>query len=268
MMKMNLNLLFFASCFLLSFQLIAQETIVLDGIYKGQDLFVKNPFAPEGVGFCAYEVKVNGLVTSDELNSSAFIIDLSLFDLKSNEPVEVILKHKMGCKPEFINTLAIFPESSFEIVSMNLADDGLLKWTTSSESGPLMFRVEQFKWNKWVQVGELIGNGKSGNNNYSFQGDLHFGKNQFRVSQANADGSRRNSKVAEVLSNRPAKIELLTEKVRDRIEFSGPTGFELFNSFGDLIQKGQSKSIDVSQLDKGTYYLNYANITSWEFFKR
>lgn len=268
MMKINLNCLFLTCFVLLSAQMIAQETIVLDGIYKGKDLYIKNPFAPEGVGFCAYEVKVNGLVTSDELNSSAFIVDLSLFDLKPNQAVELMIKHKTGCKPEIINPLAIFPESSFEIVSMKLAGDGLLSWTTSSESGPLTFRVEQFKWNKWVQVGEVLGSGKSENNNYTFQGDLHFGKNQFKVSQANADGSRRNSKVVEVLSNRPAKVELLTEKVRDKIEFSGPTGFELFNSFGDLVQKGQSKSIDVSQLEKGAYYLNYGNITSWEFFKR
>jgi len=246
----------------------AQEKIVLDGSYKGKDLFVKNPFAPEGVGFCAFEVKVNGLVTSDELNSSAFIVDLSLFNLGVGDPVEVILSHKVGCKPVFINPDAICPESTFEIASIKLADDGLLRWTAKAESGPLIYRVEQFKWNKWVEVGEVLGAGKATTNEYAFQGDLHFGKNQFRISQANSSAERRYSAVAEAISNRPGKIELISEKVKDKIEFSGPTSFELFNSYGELIRKGQSKSIDISELKKGNYYLNYANVTSWEFFKR
>ena len=252
----------------LSFTGLAQETILLEGVYKGKDLYVKNPFAPDGVGFCAYQVRVNGLVSSDEVNSSAFIIDLSLFELEKGDPVEVSIEHKKGCKPEFINPVAIYPEPSFEVVSMDLTEDGLLRWTTRSEDGALMYRVEQFKWNKWVQVGEVMGIGDSKLNQYSFQGDLHFGENQFRVSQGIARGGRKISEPVKVISNRPGKIELISERIRDEIEFSGPTAYELFNGYGDLVLKGYGKVIDLRRVEKGNYYLNYANISSWEFQKR
>ena len=55
---------------LLSVSAFSQE-IVLEGTFQGDNLFVKNPFAPSGVGFCVYEVNVNGLTSTDEINSSA-----------------------------------------------------------------------------------------------------------------------------------------------------------------------------------------------------
>lgn len=50
------------------------------------------------------------------------------------------------------------PRPTFEVVSMNINSAGIfLKWTTKNESGPLPYVVEQFKWNKWVYVGEVQG---------------------------------------------------------------------------------------------------------------
>ena len=34
--------------------------ITIRGIYQGENIFVNNPIAPSGVGFCVYEVDVNG----------------------------------------------------------------------------------------------------------------------------------------------------------------------------------------------------------------
>ncbi|MGB0425196.1 MAG: hypothetical protein ACPGED_12770, partial [Flavobacteriales bacterium] len=65
------------------------DVTVLSGVYQGKDLYVKNPFSADGVGFCVFEVLVNGEVTSDEVNSSAFAIDLSVFGLKQGDAVEV-----------------------------------------------------------------------------------------------------------------------------------------------------------------------------------
>jgi len=46
--------------------------IVLEGNYQGKNLYVQNPFAGSGVGFCVSEVIINGEVSTDEINSSAF----------------------------------------------------------------------------------------------------------------------------------------------------------------------------------------------------
>ena len=46
--------------------------IVLEGKYMGKNIFVKNPFGGAGVGFCVFEVTVNGKLSPDEVNQSAF----------------------------------------------------------------------------------------------------------------------------------------------------------------------------------------------------
>ena len=51
------------------------------------------------------------------------------------------------------------PKPSFEILTMNITSGGLLKWTSKMEAGALPYIVEQFKWNKWVPVGEVDGLG-------------------------------------------------------------------------------------------------------------
>jgi hypothetical protein len=76
----------------------AQETD-LKGHYKGRNLFVENPNGPDGIGFCVVEVKVNGRITTDEVNSAAFEIDFPSLGIKEGDPVEVELIHKKGCEP-------------------------------------------------------------------------------------------------------------------------------------------------------------------------
>ena len=56
--------------------LSAQQAIETSGLYQGENLLVVNETNPDGVGFCCYEVRVNGLVTGDQVNSHAFEIDL------------------------------------------------------------------------------------------------------------------------------------------------------------------------------------------------
>lgn len=262
-MKQYSSFIFFVFWAMLS-SLHAQESVYLDGIFKGKDLYVQNPFAPDGVGFCIYNVKVNGQVTSDEVNSSAFVVDLQQYELNDGDKVEVILEHKVGCSPEFINPEAIFPDPTFEVTESNLAEDGLLSWSTRNESGSLPFSIEQFKWNKWVKVGEVIGKGKSPAQ-YGFQTELHFGENKFRLYQGMDRESRRYSDLIIANSNRPARIDITTEKIRTEIRFSGPTSYEIFDEYGSLVKRGNNKSIDVSSLQKGTYYLNYADVTGYTF---
>jgi hypothetical protein len=247
---------------------IAQNTLILQGTFKEKDLYVKNPFSADGVGFCAFQVEVNGQVSSDEVNSSAFIVDLQQYGFEIGQEVEVKILHKDNCQPQFINPEAIAPEPTFEITSIRLEPNGMLLWKTVLESGPLAYVIEQFKWNKWIKVGEVMGKGSANENSYTFQAELHHGENKLRIYQGDERESRKYSANVTVLSNRPAPIELLTERFRESIEFSGPTAFEIFNEYGELEMKGNSKRIDISSLEKGIYYLNYANVAGKEFRKK
>lgn len=241
--------------------------IIIEGVFKGKDVYVKNPFAAEGVGFCVYEVRVNGMLSSDEVNSSAFAIDLQQYDFVLGEKVYVEVMHKADCKPEIINAEAIQPESTFETLSISLSPSGMLIWRTKNEQGSLIYRVEQKKWGKWVKVGEVVGEGSSGNHDYHFQADLHQGENTFRVSQQSGSAFRSSDEVR-VKSDKNTEVLLEYSKVFKTIDFSAVTSYELFNTYGELVAKGFGDKVDVEFLKKGKYYLNFETFTAVEIDKR
>ena len=77
--------------------------IILEGNYQGKNLYIQNPFGSNGVGFCVSEVKVNGNITTDEINSSAFEIDMKPHKLNIGDKVEIKIFHKEDCKPKVLN---------------------------------------------------------------------------------------------------------------------------------------------------------------------
>ena len=134
-----------------------ETNIVLDGHYQGKNLYVQNPFSGSGVGFCVIAVYVNEDVTTDQVNSSAFEIDFSNTDLKTGDPVSVKILHKLDCNPKVLNPEVLRPKSTFENESITIENNQVLKWNTTNEQGELTYIVEQYRWNKWVKVGEVDG---------------------------------------------------------------------------------------------------------------
>ena len=245
---------------LFSLQANATGVIVLEGHYQGKNLYVQNPFAGSGVGFCTFEVTINGEVTTDEVNSSAFEIDFANFQLKVGDPVIVKIKHKDDCKPKVLNPEVLKPKSTFEIVSMKISKEGNFDWTTKSETGKLTFIVEQFRWNKWIKVGEVDGNGTTTENNYKFQITAHSGENKFRVKQIDYSGKPRYSQASRFIST-VGEITFSPVKAKTDVFFTGGTLFEVYDSYGNIVKKGFGEKVDVSNLKKGIYYLNYDNKT-------
>lgn len=249
----------------------ATGVIVLEGNYQGKNLYIQNPFASSGVGYCVQEVRVNGNVTTDEIASSAFEIDFRNLQLKIGDKIEVKITHKDDCKPKVLNPEVLKPKSTFEIVSMAVEPDLTLKWSSKGESGKLPYIIEQFRWNKWVKIGELEGYGISNVNIYSFKVIPHFKKNQYRVKQIDYTGQPRYSKTVDFMSNTP-EITFSPAKVSKSITFlSGETPtetmFEIYDQYGNIVKRGFASTIDASNLPKGAYYLNYDNKMG-EFIKK
>jgi len=242
------------------------QTLVLDGIYQGKDLYIKNPFSGKGVGFCVFEVYVNGDLTRDEINSSAFVIDFNILDIKTGDPVEIILKHKKGCTPLILNPESIKPHSTFEVSEIKV-NNNILSWTTTKESGSLPFIVEQFRWNKWVKVGEVAGIGTSESHSYKFQLAPYSGENKVRVKQIDYSNEPRYSE-AVIFDPKVSKVTFTPTKVDDYISFSSNTTYEIFDLYGVLVETGYGKSVDVSNLKKGDYYLNYDSSFGETFRKK
>jgi len=245
--------------------------IILEGNYQGKNLYVQNPFGSGGVGFCVTEVLVNGNITTDEINSSAFEVDFKPHKLNIGEKVEIKIKHKEDCKPKVLNPEVLKPKSTFEVIAMTVDKDGNLKWSTKSETGKLAYAVEQFRWNKWVKVGEVDGIGTPSTNNYTFKVTPHSGKNQVRVRQTDYSGQPRLSKPVDFVSD-VKEVTFAPIKVSKDITFvanekPSETMYEIYDQYGNVVKRGYGSSIDASNLTKGGYFLNYDNKMG-EFIKK
>ncbi len=233
-------------------------TLVIQGKYQNKNLFVQNFFGGSGVGFCAVEVKVNGQITTDEVNSSAFEIDLAALRLKYGENITVEIVHKDGCTPKVLNMEDLKPKPTFEVITMNITSAGLLKWSTKSENGALPYIIEQFKWNKWVPVGEVDGLGTPDNHDYSFLVAPHSGENKFRVKQVGL-GLIPKFSASVLLNSMSEKPSYKISKEQDAIQFSYETGYEAYDIYGLVVKKGFGKEINIGNLLIGKYYLCYDN---------
>jgi hypothetical protein len=216
---------------------------------------VKNPYAQSGVGFCVYEVQVNGMTTTDEINSNSFEIDLAAYRFAIGDPVNVSIRYKEGCTPTVVNPEVIAPEATFETTDIYVRNNKLV-WETVNEAGSLPFIVEQFRWNKWIQVGQVEGKGTKGENHYEMPVRLHSGENRFRVRQKDEHNNRRMSPEVRVESDK-APISLQESTVADQLIFSDPTLFEIYDMHGRIVFKGYNDTVDVSELEKGQYFLNF-----------
>lgn len=241
--------------------------IVLEGNYQGKNLFVQNPFSEAGVGFCVYEVTVNGMIATDEINSNAFEIDMANFSLQSGEKVTVRISHKDGCTPMVLNPEVLKPKSTFDIVKQDISADGTYRWTTVNETGELPFIVEQKRWNKWVKVGEVMGAGTPGEHTYEFKVTPHSGENTVRVRQTDLTKKARFSQNV-TLASSAAQVSWTPAKPKDVINFSGVTLYEVYDEYGNIVKRGYASTVDIASLKKGTYYLNYDNKMGDTFIKR
>jgi len=256
-MKKLLNIIFLL--FFVAISVFAQQKKIIKGVYQGENLFVMNPFASTGVGFCVYEVTVNSEITTDEINSSAFEIDLSVFKLKIGDPVSIVIKHKAKCSPKILNKNVLKSKSTYKVVQIRVDRKyNKLFWTTTTENGSLPYYVEQYKWKKWVRIATINGKGTKGTNKYSVNVSPHSGLNKFRVKQIDYSKKPRYSPEATFRSLSP-EVTFSPTKPKDIITFSAKTSYEIYNYYGRLIKKGTGIKADVSKIKKGKYFLNYDN---------
>jgi len=253
---------------LLSFS--SSAVLSIEGSYQGKNLYVQNPEDGDGFGFCATKVTVNGDILPGGTAISAFEIDFSLFNIEIGEPVFIVIEHNDGCKPKILNPEVLLPRSTFNTVDIQIQNSGMLTWKTTNEQGKLPFIIEQYRWNKWVKIGEVQGKGTPGTNSYEFLVAPHSGENTVRVVQIDHSGAKRNSKDVKFHSSVPAVVKNPV-KVKDEINFTASgkpieTKYEIYDAYGNIVKKGIGSSVPCSNLLKGAYYINFDNKTE-KFFK-
>ena len=253
---MRLLLSLFSLVFL-SFGVFANTSI--EGHFQGKNLFIQNPEDDLGIGFCITDATVNGEPIPGGIGVSAFEIEFAGdFNIKIGEKVFILLEHDEGCRPKILNPEVLLPKSTFSVTKMNCTPAGSLVWITTGEQGKLPFVIEQYRWNKWVNIGEVNGEGTAGPNEYSFNFTPHSGDNKIRAVQIDHSGRKRTSDPIEFSSN-VDEVQGPSGKVKNEIKFSAETRFEIYDAYGKIVKKGIGTIVDVSNLKKGAYYVNFDN---------
>jgi len=240
---------------------------VLDGYFQGEDLYVYNPMAESGTDFCITKVTVNDKDANAVVNSNTFVINLKQFGLKKGDPIVIKIDHREGCEPKILNEEILKPQSTFTITSINVNAAGHLQWTTIEEQGKIPYTIEQYRWGKWVVLGEVEGIGSTRQNDYDYELvsnekiKPHSEVNQYRVRQTDFKGKQRYSLQTKYKSS-TAKISMTYDSKAKMITFSENTSFQVIDYAGEIVIDGFDKSVDISKLKKGEYYVNFDNDNS------
>lgn len=236
------------------------DEMILKGVYQGKDLYIINPMLDIGEEYCAYEVLINGKEFEDVVNSSAFRITLDYAGLQFGEDYRIVIKHHENCTPKIANPEVLKPLCTYTITDFELGYNNVLKFTTNHESGKLPFYIEEFRWNKWIEIGQIPGEGGPGSRNYSQKVYPFNGENKYRIYQVDHLNRKFYSDdIIFELEKDGISVTSKLSKVKKEIILSGITYYVVVNEFGEELVSGIGDIIDVSNLKKGEYFLNFEN---------
>ena len=234
----------------------AQQTLELGGLYQGENLLVVNDPSADGVGFCCYEVRVNGMLTSDAVNSHAFEVDLGALGLTLGKGLSVRLKHRSGCVPRVLNPEVIQPIPGFQWVACDAAPTGEVSWVTVDEHGRMPFVLQQFKWGKWVDVVRLDGRGGPDERAYSTVIQPIQGENLLRLTHLAPDGTLEVKGEAMFEGDVP-EVTMTYNARNGAVYFSKSTQYEFVDGLGTVVLRGVGNQATLRYLSRGDYFVNF-----------
>lgn len=236
----------------------------LVGQYHGKDLYIQNPFyGSSTTEYCIESVYVNGKERQHP-EQGAFIVSLN--HLQQDDPLEIVIVHKDGCKPRILNASAFATNKAFKFESFEVTEDAI-NWSATGEKPMNTYLVEQFVNNSWLDIGKVQSKGNPGVNTYSYAPDHHSGANKYRIKYQERTGQVYHTVVKEYSSTLEA-VTFYPTRVKDKIYLSREANYEILDQFGNAVKKGRAKEIDCNDLKSGqVYYLVVDNRTE-SFFKK
>ncbi|MDW7693494.1 hypothetical protein R9C00_01970 [Flammeovirgaceae bacterium SG7u.111] len=236
--------------------------IVIEGVYRGINLYVQNPHDGEG-NYCISEIFVNDKKLTDVPQTTAFDIDLSF--LRDNDPVKIKIIHTDNCKPKVINPNAIKAEKQFQFTYVDI-DADVLKWAARGERTYGKYFILKFENNNWVPEKVVDCKGKDGIQSYEYNPRYHTGTNKYRVRYLEITGKVYFSNVIAFESD-IEEVTFYPKRVSSRLNFSRPVKYAILDVYGKIVLQDIGQEVDCSKLKSGTYYVSYDNKTD-KFFKK
>lgn len=233
---------------LISWSAIGQE-LHLTGVFKGNGLYIQNPYNAQKKEFCVRSIHVNGKLSDANLNLTAIYLPFKGVDLYA--PVTVKVTYGDSCTAKIVNKDAILYHSSFKFDSLVL-NDSIMHWYTKGDRPEGKYQVEMLHYNEWEVVKELRSKGRFDGAQYVYFPEHKDGGNKYRIKYELPNGRYLYSAELEHF-HYPEGITFSPKVVKDEINLSRATTYEILDADGEVILKGNGKKIPLRLLKPGDY---------------
>jgi len=242
---------------LILFSINAQaQQLTLNGVYRGRDLYIQNPYNNKKGTYCVQSISVNNRTVSTSPNASALTVDLSGFSL--NDSIAIIVFHYADCSPKILNPRVLQPGGGFSIIQTS-ADNASVSWITNGEQDKdAYYELERLNLAGWEVLMKIEAKGDIDNNQYSI-GVVHYaGQNEFRVHYVSKSSSSY-SEIFDFYSTADPISFYPIDEVDELISLSKATEFKIKDDDGNVYKKGYALDIFVQDLKPGEYILEIEN---------
>ena len=188
---------------------------------------------------------------------SALKIDFKGYDLYTPVKIRIIHTDTL-CSPVIINPEAVLFHTIFRFLPIQLTDSALV-WATKGERGKGSFEIQRLRNGIWERQEDMTAKGTYEGARYLHYPNLEEGANKYRVRYNFPRGSR----IAYLYSPEveleyyPEKIEFSPKSVKTHLYFSRVSHYEIYDRGNKLVQEGQGREVDVSELRKGRYVIYF-----------
>lgn len=232
------------------------QQLALEGVYRGRDLFIQNPYNSAKNSFCIQSVVINGKTIITSPNSSALTIDLSNFSL--NDSISLLIFHYSECLPKVLNPRVLQAGSGFTIIQP-YADNAAVSWITTGELDKnASFELEKMYLHGWKVIKKMTAKGDIDNNQYSVGVTHYAGDNQLRI-HYNSNTSSIYSEEFSFYSAADPISFYPTDDVDEIISLSKATDYVIKDLDGKIYKKGFALDIFVQDIKPGEYILVIEN---------
>lgn len=233
--------------------------LTLDGTYQGKNLYVQNAFSDDGFSYCTDSISVNDEQYLGNISTGAYEIKLDSLGFELGDSIHIVIYHANGCKPAVLNSNICHFSPKLNIDSLKVSNE-VVSWKNISIN-PLYqsYYLQQYKWNRWITLSTIDEQfHKTNKGRIELTTFLHAGKNSFRI--LTIDTLERKTSYSEFHQiSELEEISVDLDKKEKQLTFNRTSSFELYSSHGDIISKGNSNKIDLSDLQPGKYFLNVGN---------
>lgn len=232
------------------------QQLMLEGIYRGKNVFLQNPFITSTNSYCIKSISVNGKVITSNPKSSAVQINLEY--LKLDDAVLIEIAHNASCEPKVLNAYVLKKNAGFRFIQTTV-DNASVSWITGGESpGKGKFHLEKLKIDGWEVIKNVPAKGNLDNNQYSLAVAHYSGENEFRINYQ-LEGQEFLSEEFSYYSAEDPVSYFPIDEVETLLSLSRVTDYKIKTLDGNLLMQGIAMDINVEGLPYGEYILVIEN---------